>query len=231
MSEVFVFIQSSEERMKERFFSILMLLCNLSLCACDYIYESAFIHREHSMKDQKILNRLKNGDVCALDELMKTYTPYVSVVVWNILRGRMSVQDAEEVVSDVFVAAWQRADEIQKDSLKGWLAAVARNKAINKLREKGKDVPLEKEYLYLNDTFACMNRTDEKMIIKTAINRLRKKEREVLVRYYYFFQPIREISHDMRLNESTVKSHLRRGRIHLKKYLNGEEETDEKEND
>lgn len=224
-------IRFSEGRTRERFISISMFLCNLSLCACDYIYESAFIHREHSMKDQKILNRLKNGDASALDELMKTYTPYLSVVVWNMLRGKMSVQDAEEVVSDVFVAAWQQADEIKSDSLKGWLAAVARNKALNKLREKGKDVPLENEYLYLNDTFACMNRTDEKMIIKTAINRLKKKEREVLVRHYYFFQSIKEISRDMRLNESTVKSHLRRGRIHLKKYLNGEEETDEKEND
>lgn len=181
------------------------------------------------MKDYKILNRLKKGDIDALDTLMKIYTPYVSTIVWNIMREKMSVQDAEEVVSDVFIAAWQQAKEIDAGSLKGWLAAVSRNIARNKLRKSGKTIPLEEEYLCLTDTCSFESKIEERLAIKNAINHLQKQERETLIRHYYFFQPIREIAHDMHLNESTVKSHLRRGRIHLKKYLEKEKEADEKE--
>lgn len=203
--------------------------CNLFFSKCDYISESAFIHREHSMKDQKILNRLKKGDVHALDSLIEIYTPYVSTIVWNIVRGNMSVQDAEEVVSDVFVAVWRQAKEIETDGLKGWLAAVSRNKARNKLREYGKTIPFEEEYLCIADKYAFECEIDERLAIKNAINHLQKKEKETLIRHYYFFQPLKEIAHDMHLNESTVKSHLRRGRIHLKKFLEEEKKAYEKE--
>ncbi|MBQ9855866.1 MAG: sigma-70 family RNA polymerase sigma factor [Clostridia bacterium] len=205
------------------------VFCNLFFPARDYICESAFIHREHNMKDQKILNRLKKGDASALDALIEKYMPYVSTIVWNIMREKMSVQDAEEVVSDVFVAAWKQAKEIDADSLKGWIAAVSRNKARNMLRRSGKTIPFEEEYLYLKDTFSFENEIEKRLAIKNAVNQLQKKERETLIRHYYFYQPVKDIAHDMRLNESTVKSHLRRGRIHLKKYLEEEKEANEKE--
>ena len=46
------------------------------------------------------------GDGEGLRELMALYIPYVSAVVWGILRNAMPAEDCEEVVSDVFLAAW-----------------------------------------------------------------------------------------------------------------------------
>ena len=60
------------------------------------------------MRETAIVQRIRDGDPSGLEALMDLYTPYVSVVVWNILRNAMSPEDAEEVVSDVFLAAWNQ---------------------------------------------------------------------------------------------------------------------------
>ena len=83
------------------------------------------------MREQEILRKLRHRDSAALEELMDRYIPYVSAIVWNILQGAMPKEDAEEVVSDVFLAAWEQAEDIRPGFVKAWLGAVARNKAKN----------------------------------------------------------------------------------------------------
>ena len=51
--------------------------------------------------------------------------------------GRMPAEAGEEVVSDVFLAAWKKPEALRPGSVKAWLGAVARNKAKNRLRELG----------------------------------------------------------------------------------------------
>ena len=94
------------------------------------------------MREAKILQKIKAGDPSGLEALMDIYVPYVSVIVWNILRNAMSPEDAEEVVSDVFLAAWNQSSDLKVGHVKGWLGAVARNKAKNKLRQIGQTIPL-----------------------------------------------------------------------------------------
>ena len=57
------------------------------------------------MRETIILQRMKAGDPSGLEALMACYLPYISVIVWNILRSAMTPQDGEEVVADVFLAA------------------------------------------------------------------------------------------------------------------------------
>ena len=97
------------------------------------------------MNETIILKKLRAGDPAGLEALMDRYIPYVSAVVWHILRGHMSQEDGEEVVSDVFLAAWRQAEQLEPGRVKGWLGAVARNTARNKLRQMGKTLPLEED--------------------------------------------------------------------------------------
>ena len=97
------------------------------------------------MRDELILRKMKRGDPAGLEELMDRYIPYVSAVVWNILRNAMSAEDAEEVVSDVFLAAWEQANDLRPNAVKAWLGSVARHKAMNKLRVRGLELPLQED--------------------------------------------------------------------------------------
>lgn len=101
------------------------------------------------MREETILRKLRSRDPAGLEALMERYLPYVSAVVWGILRGAMTAEDGEEVASDVFLAAWEQSGDLRAGHVKAWLGAVARNKAKNKLRQMGRSLPLEEDALDL----------------------------------------------------------------------------------
>lgn len=177
------------------------------------------------MREETMVQKIRAGDPSGLTALMDAYIPYVSVIVWNILRGAMPPEDGEEVVSDVFLAAWNQAASIQPGHVKGWLGAVARNKAINKLRETGRTVSLEENELDIpsaDSPSEDIEREEERALVRQAVDSLPAQDREIFLRHYYYAQTVKEISIKMGLNESTVKTKLRRGRIRLKETLTKE---------
>lgn len=174
------------------------------------------------MTEQTIIRKIRDRDPSGLEALMERYIPYVSAVSWNILRFSMSAEDVEEVVSDVFLAAWNHFDDLRTGQIKPWLGTVARNKARNKLRELGRDLPLEENILGLPglESPECqMTRSEEVLLIRRAVNEMPSEDREIFLRHYYYAQTVREIAAKMNVNESTVKTRLRRGRIKLKEIL------------
>ncbi|MCI7474806.1 MAG: RNA polymerase sigma factor [Clostridiales bacterium] len=169
-----------------------------------------------------ILQKIKTGDPSGLKALMELYVPYISVIVWNILQDAMSPQDAEEVVSDVFLAAWEQSADLRAGHVKGWLGTVARNKAKNKLRQMGRTVSLEENSMDIptsNDLSEAMEQDEERRLVRQAVDALPPEDKEIFLRHYYYAQSIKEISAHMALNESTIKTKLRRGRIKLKEAL------------
>lgn len=178
------------------------------------------------MREETILRKLRARDPTGLEALMDRYLPYVSAIVWNILRDFMSPQDGEEVASDVFLAAWEQAGDLQAGRVKGWLGAVARNKAKNRLRQCGHTLPLEEDALELPDPNTpqeALERAEERRLVRQAVDSLSPQEREIFLRRYYYAQSVREVSAAMELNESTVKTKLHRGRLKLKELLTKEE--------
>ena len=178
------------------------------------------------MTEETILRKMQSGDPAGLEALMDRYLPYVSDVVWNILRGGMSIEDGEETASDVFLAAWEQAGELQPGRVKAWLGAVARHKAKNKLRQAGRTLPLEDDVIDLpgpDDPAGELERAEERALVRRAVFSLPEPEQEIFLRYYYYVQSVKEIAAAMELNESTVKTKLRRGRFKLKELLTKEE--------
>ena len=174
------------------------------------------------MRESMILQNIKAGDPSGLKALMERYVPYISVIVWNILRDAMSPQDAEEVVSDVFLAAWEQAADLKAGHVKGWLGTVARNKAENKLRQMGRTISLGENSVDIpapNDLSEAMEQDEERRLVRQAVDALPPEDKEIFLRHYYYAQSIKEISDHMALNESTIKTKLRRGRMKLKEAL------------
>ena len=126
------------------------------------------------MTEQIIIKRIRARDPAGLEALMDRYIPYVSAIVWNILRFSMQPEDAEEVISDVFLAAWNQAEDLQSGKVKAWLAGVARNTARMKLREIGQELPLEEDVLQLPDQAgpeATLEKTEERFLVSIPMVR------------------------------------------------------------
>ena len=131
----------------------------------------------------------------------------------------MDLADVEEVASDVFYALWENARKVY--SVKGYLGTVARNMAKNKLRSLDWDLPLEEKILVVagDNPETALEEREKAKAVKRAVLRMPYPEREIFLRHYYYCQTVREISQVMHLNESTVKTKLRRGRSRLRAML------------
>lgn len=175
------------------------------------------------MSEEQLVAALGRGELSALEELLDRYTPYVSSVIARILRGRQA--DVEELTADVFLAAWENREKLRPGQVKGWLGAVARNKAKNKLRQMGRTLPLEEDALDLpgpEDPAGALEREEEGRRVRRAVDSLPAPDRELFLRRYYYAQSVKEIAGAMGLNESAVKTRLRRGRLKLKDMLTKE---------
>jgi RNA polymerase sigma-70 factor (ECF subfamily) len=83
--------------------------------------------------DAHLLVASSRGDVSALGRLYDRHAPAMLGVASRILRGR---QDAEDLVHDVFVEAWQKAGDYdaRRGSVRSWLLVRVRSRGIDRLR-------------------------------------------------------------------------------------------------
>ena len=177
------------------------------------------------MDEIKILYQLRRGNPDALKALMDCYQPYVSTVVWNILRGTLQPEDAEEVVSDVFLAAWEHAPSLEAGHIRGWLGTVARNKAKNRLRSVGKLLLLEEDEADIpapDDPTDELLQQEKRRLVRRVLDSFPEEDRALFLRHYFYAQTVEEIAAALSLNVSTVKTRLRRGRAKLKESLRKE---------
>lgn len=173
------------------------------------------------MDEKSALRALKHGDGAALSWFIDHYAAYVSTIVYNIIGTIMTVSDVEEVSSDVFLTLWINAEKIMPGKTKAYLSGVARNKAKEKMRQIGQDVPLEDDIIIISniDPERDIEEREQAQYIKQAILMMGHPDREIFMRHYYYCQPVTQIAEEMTINTSTVKTRLRRGRNKLKDIL------------
>lgn len=83
--------------------------------------------------DALLLVESARGDVIALGRLYDRHASAMLGVAIRILRAR---QDAEDLVHDVFVEAWQKAGDYdaRRGSVRSWLLMRVRSRGIDRLR-------------------------------------------------------------------------------------------------
>lgn len=155
---------------------------------------------------------------------------YCYVIIYRIIIPPHSTEDVEDLVSDVFEAIFKKYDDLDKDkgSIKSYIGSVSRNKALNFIKNK------ENQNLELNDTIVIKRDSTEEEVIKELlkdkvreeVSKMPEPEREILIRYYFYYQKIKQISEEMNIVENTVKTKLYRSRDKLKESLSGWVEND-----
>lgn len=173
------------------------------------------------MTDQMLCQKLKNGNRVALHEAINRFTPYVSTVAWRVLAGSTAAkEDLEEIVSDTFLALWNHASEIDSDRIRPWLAAVAKNRAIDRLRTLSPAAPLSE-----NDPDQSPGPEDEVILreraerLWAAVNGLPEPDRTLFIRHYYEGEKVQDAARVLGIKTATAKTKLHRGRKMLKALL------------
>lgn len=176
------------------------------------------------MNDAKLIGALRRGQRGALDKVIAKYSGYAASVARSVLGNAATREDMEEIVSDAFVSLWRAAARLDETRpLKGYLAAITRHAAIDRLRRERPEDPLPEDDVLTADEAqgpeAEALRREQAEILRRLLLEMAADDREIFVRFYYYRQPVREIASRMDMNESTVKARLSRGRKKLRERL------------
>lgn len=173
------------------------------------------------MTEATALLRLQHGKEDALAWFIDKYTPYVCTVIRYIIGSSMTEEDVEETASDVFLVLWEQAEQVCLSTVRPWLGGVARNKARQKLRQRGLTLPLEEDLLLCDgtDLEQAVEQAERDRLVRAAVCAMEPTDREIFLRCYYHGQPVAAIAAELGIPVSTVKSRLRRGREKLRAAL------------
>ena len=144
------------------------------------------------MDDQALIRALQAGERAALRRTMEVYAGDTSAVLGNTLRGQASREDLEELLSDVFLSLWRSREGLDPEkSLKSWLAAVARNRAVDFLRRKRETHPVPDG---LPDPAPGpeeqAERREAEERLRALVESMGEPDRTLFLRYYYEEEPV-----------------------------------------
>ena len=177
------------------------------------------------MDERTLIQKLNRHSRGALDQAVSRYTPYVSAVLLRALAGRACREDVEELCADVFVALWTHADTLDPEQgLRPWLAAVARNKATDRLRRSRPGVPIPEDAPDPSPSpEELAQRRDQSARLWAAVDALDEPDRTLFFRYYYEEDKLKTIAAELGMSQTAAKQRLFRGRKALRAALKGVE--------
>ena len=131
--------------------------------------------------------------------------------------------DAEDVTQDTFVRAWDKADQYRPQGKPlGWLLAIARNLALMKLRDRGKnqDLPEDQwENLAIENPMVTL---EDRQLLTAAMAVLTDQERQVVILHAVTGLRHKEIAALLEIPLATALSKYHRALKKLKSAMKGE---------
>ena len=175
------------------------------------------------LSDKKIISAITARDERMLAFVVQKYSKLLWKIAASILINAASVQDVEECVADVFIYLWQYPEKYDPDKAKlsSWLSVVARSKAVDSYRRitRKREVSME-EILVESLGYAENNVADEeKDKLRSCIDELDEKEKELVMRRYYYEQKPAEIAVALDMPKKQVENRLYYVRQKLRKMM------------
>lgn len=176
--------------------------------------------RAPSPEEADLVRRLRGGDEGAFSELYSLYGRLVHSIAVRLVGNH---HDAEDVTQQVFVSAWRSRDSLREDagSLAGWLATITRRRCADLAASRSRTTHTEHaaaavatlqkpvdparvvEEVTLAHTLAALGEPRKTIVRMAILDDLRHED----------------IADALDMPLGTVKSHIRRGLLHLRSRL------------
>ena len=177
--------------------------------------------------DGSLVSQTQRGETEAFGELVRRYQNSVFNVCYRMLAER---RDAEDLTQETFIRAYQRLGSFDKERAFGpWIRRVAANLCLNHIKAQKPATALiddERDYQYETGEYNLegkQQRSEEKGDIRAAILELPANYRAAIELRHYQEMSYKEISSQLNLPVSDVKSHLFRARKLLAKRIRSDD--------
>jgi RNA polymerase sigma-70 factor (ECF subfamily) len=170
-----------------------------------------------------LMPRIAAGDRSALRQLYDATSAKLFGVCLRILSDR---EEAEDVLQEVYVTVWRRADRFDagRASVMTWVSTIARNRAIDRLRARGPLARAEPvEDLEIADdqpgAEALLSAADDAGRLHACLSELDERTKSVIRTAFFEGVTYDALAQRMGAPLGTVKSWIRRGLAKLKGCL------------
>ncbi len=185
-----------------------------------------------SAEDHQLITECLQGDPTAFGVLVRRYQDRLYNTVYRMVG---STEDAQDVVQEAFLNAYQALDGFKGDSLFfTWLYRIAVNTAISYKRKRrialsldagrngdqGIELPDPSEF---NRPGHALEQAEQERRIQTALNRLSAEHRAVLIMKDMEGQKYEAMAAILQVPIGTIRSRLHRARLELRDLLEKDE--------
>lgn len=182
---------------------------------------SVHVHDDPDTESAELAVRLAGGDREALAEIYRRWSPLVHTIALRALGTR---EDAEDVVQQVFVAAWRGRATLRPDrgSPAAWLVGITKHRvadvrtqryrAHRNLQALASEVVTEPATTHDSDWA-------ERLLLVHELERMGDPRATVLRMAFLEDRTHDDIARTLEMPLGTVKSHVRRGLLELRDRL------------
>lgn len=171
----------------------------------------------------ELLTAVGRGDQKAFDSLYRLISPKLFGICLRVLPQRA---EAEEVLQDVFLTIWRKADQFDaaRAGAYTWLAMMTRNRAIDRLRSSGVEraagnVIDPDELSSAPSAVVEAESAQDRSRLETCLGELETQRRGLIRTAFFEGATYEELSNRSGTPLGTVKSWIRRGLTQLKACL------------
>ena len=182
------------------------------------------------MEDQQIVALYWQRSDEAIVQSDQKYGGYCGTIARNICG---SPEDAEECVSDTWLAAWNQIPPKRPGILSAFFGAITRNAAINLVRARRREKrgggqadlvlsELEATIPAPDSVEGILEAKELGAAVRQFVSDLKPGEKAMFLARYFYMAPIGDIARQLGCSESKIKTTLYRLRGRLMKYLKEE---------
>ena len=182
--------------------------------------------------DDELVQRARRGDAAAFAVLVDTRIDRCYRIAWSVLSNDA---DAADATQDALVAAWRQLPRLRDPSaFDGWLNRIVANAALMARRRRvrlrevsvtpahpGDESP-QPEPAQDPRARTAMDEFVDNDAITRAFDRLRPKDRMILVLHHVEERPVAEIARSLGIPVGTAKWRLHAARAALEKAMEAE---------
>ena len=176
---------------------------------------------DEARADLALLNRVIARDESAIGELYDRHSRLLYGLILRILRDR---GEAEEVLQEVFLQVWTRAETYKAElgAPAAWLVRIARNRSIdrkraNSVRSRTVEATPLPPPVETPETRAAMS--EQQRAVKRALEALPPEQRQLIEEAYFSGLTQSELAERFGLPLGTVKTRVRTGLMTLRREL------------
>ncbi len=181
------------------------------------------------MNDASIIELFWNRNETAIEETDKKYGKLCGRVSLNILNN---ISDAEECVSDSYLTVWNSIPEDRPEHFSAYLCRIVRNLSLKRLEYNTAHKRNPELLVSFDELEGCISSKEnpENLLDAKAMGELiseflysqNEQSRNMFIRRYWYFDSVKKIANDYKMNEEKVSVMLFRTRKKLKKHLEKE---------